>query len=119
MAGSLPGRVEKLAFTLVRRAIWLAERLERARAGSAENASQHARPHPEIQALLLVQQLVIPKGPALYSSPVTRRARARRDARVFGGTPAAVGKVSELSLDTHPPLRARHYVPAEQNEALP
>ncbi len=118
MAGSLPRTVEKLAFTLVRRAIWLAERVERTRTARAENALA-AQLHPEIRALLLLQRLVAPKDASLYASPKTRRARARRDARVFSGPPAPVGAVSDLTLDTEPPMRARHYAPAERGGSMP
>src|SRR5262245_3077606 len=95
MAGSLPRALEKLAFTVVRKAIWLAERVDRTRAPGAEDTPA-AQLHPEIRALLTLQQLIMPKGAALYASPKTRRARARRDARIFSGPPAAVAAVSDL-----------------------
>ncbi|HEX6245781.1 MAG TPA: alpha/beta hydrolase, partial [Polyangiales bacterium] len=57
--------------------------------------------------------------PDLAFVPERRRARARRDARVFSGPPVAVAKVEELTLGTQPPLRARLYTPAHSAEPRP
>jgi acetyl esterase len=119
MASSVVRAIERLVFALVRRAIGVVERVDRVRAAGAGAAGPDLRPHPEIQALLKLAQLVTPKDATLFSSPKVRRARARRDARVFGGVPAQLAKVSDLALDTRPPLAGRHYVPAESDGPLP
>jgi acetyl esterase len=109
MPGSLLRTIEKIEFALIRKVLVAMERVERARRARAGEPSERA-PHPEIRALLKLQQLVMPKN-ARLRSPGLRRARARRDARIFAGVPVQVGKVSELTLPTTPPLRARHYAP--------
>jgi acetyl esterase len=101
--------LEKVQFHIVRSLLSAIERVERARAAQ-QGLREGERPHPEIRALLKLAQLVSPKNEAMYS-PLTRRARARRDARVFAGPKVSVGHVIDLTLATEPALPARLYSP--------
>jgi acetyl esterase len=107
--------IERLEFALVRKLLAAMARADHARRAKAGSANGSDGPHPEIRALLRLQQIIMPKNVALRSAG-KRRARARREARIFGGERVEVGKVSELTLDTSPPLCARHYAPAGQKE---
>jgi acetyl esterase len=104
--------VEKIEFAVVRKVLGAMQHVDRVRRARAGEPAGDRSPHPEIRALLKLQQLIMPKD-ALTRSVASRRARARRDARVFAGTLAHVRKVSDLTLDTTPPLRARLYQPAD------
>lgn len=110
MAGSpVRSALEKLEFRIVRSMVGALERVERVRTARS-TAPPERTPHPQIKALLTLQQIVLPKDDS--APPAVRRARARRDARVFSGPPAPVGSVRDLKLSTTPPLPARLYSPA-------
>jgi len=68
---------------------------------------------PGLQLLLRLRALRGAPG-VMELGPVAARARARRDAMVFAGRPAAVGAIRELAVEGPAgALPARHYVPAE------
>ena len=55
--------------------------------------------------------------PALETLGPTQARRARSElAAIYAGKPEAVASVTDLELDTHPRLRARHYAPSEPSE---
>jgi acetyl esterase len=118
MRGSVVRTIEKIEFAVVRRVLSAMERIDRARRARAGQAPLDRSPHPEIRALLKLQQLVMPKE-KLSRDPVARRIRARRDARVFDGARVRLHKITDLTIDSTPPLRARHYVPDGGSEPAP
>ena len=67
---------------------------------------------PEVQmALAMLARRREPPPETL--PPAEARHRRRRLAAVYAGKPTTVGAVADLELGGEPPLRARHYAPAE------
>jgi acetyl esterase len=67
---------------------------------------------PEVQlGLAMLERRNEPRPERL--TPAEARRRRRRLMGIYAGKPTGVGSVADLELDTAPPLRARHYTPAE------
>jgi acetyl esterase len=67
---------------------------------------------PEVQlGLAVLERRNEPRPETL--TPAEARRRRRQLMTIYAGKPIEVGAVTDLELDTAPPLRARHYVPAE------
>jgi acetyl esterase len=67
---------------------------------------------PEVQLGLAMLERRREPRPETLTPPEARR-RRRQLMAVYAGKPTEVGAVTDLQLATAPPLRARHYAPAE------
>lgn len=67
---------------------------------------------PETQLTLALLERRGEPSPETLSPEEARRARRRLSA-VYSGPPVSVGAVRDVEIEADPPLRARHYAPAE------
>ena len=73
---------------------------------------------PEVQlGLAMLERRNEPRPET--QTPAEARRRRRQLMEIYAGKPTAVGSVADLELDTAPPLRGRHYAPAEMGGPHP